>query len=54
MNALYIKWINVLLSAFFVLVFLCDAFSCVILLKIGIPIELEWGVKHDFSMYGHI
>ena len=29
------------LSAFFVLVFLCDAFSCVILLKIGIPIELE-------------
>ncbi len=25
----------------FVLVFLCDAFSCVILLKIGIPIELE-------------
>ena len=41
MNALYIKWINVFLSAFFMLVFLCDAFSCVILLQIGIPIELE-------------
>ena len=41
MNALYIKWINAFLSAFFVLGFLCDAFSCVILLKIGIPIELE-------------
>lgn len=41
MNALYIKWINMFLSTFFVLVFLCDAFSCVILLKIGIPIELE-------------
>ena len=41
MHALYIKWINVFLSTFFVLVFLCDAFSCVILLKIGIPIELE-------------
>lgn len=54
MNALYIKWINVFSSAFFVLVFLCDAFSCVILLKIGIPVELEGGVKHDFSMYGHI
>ena len=41
MNALYIKWINVFISSFFVLVFLCDAFSFVILLWIGIPIELE-------------